>query len=52
MERPVEAGELIFRSFFFCRYVRFARNEELAQSSDELVDGDTIALITPVAGGA
>lgn len=32
-------------------YVRFARNEELANASDPVVDGDTIALIPPVAGG-
>ena len=33
-------------------HVRFARNEEFAQPSDTLEDGDTIALIPPVAGGA
>lgn len=32
-------------------YVRFARNEELAQGSDAIADGDVIALIPPVAGG-
>lgn len=32
-------------------YVRFARNEELANAPDPVVDGDTIALIPPVAGG-
>lgn len=32
-------------------YVRFARNEEFAHGSDAVVDGDTIALIPPVAGG-
>lgn len=32
-------------------YVRFARNEEFAASADALADGDTIALIPPVAGG-
>lgn len=32
-------------------YVRFARNEEFAQSADPVADGDTIALIPPVAGG-
>lgn len=32
-------------------YVRFARNEEFAQKDDALADGDTIALIPPVAGG-
>jgi molybdopterin converting factor subunit 1 len=32
-------------------YVRFARNEEFAQPSDRLAEGDTIALIPPVAGG-
>ncbi|MEO7110322.1 MAG: molybdopterin converting factor subunit 1 [Polyangiaceae bacterium] len=31
--------------------VRFARNEEFAKSSDAIFDGDTIALIPPVAGG-
>ncbi len=31
--------------------VRFARNEEFAKSSDAISDGDTIALIPPVAGG-
>jgi molybdopterin synthase sulfur carrier subunit len=31
--------------------VRFARNEEFAQSADPVADGDTIALIPPVAGG-
>ena len=33
------------------KYVRFARNEEFAQSSDAVSHGDTIALIPPVAGG-
>ena len=32
-------------------YVRFARNEEFAQPGDPIADGDTIALIPPVAGG-
>ena len=32
-------------------YVRFARNEEFAQPADSVADGDTIALIPPVAGG-
>lgn len=32
-------------------YVRFARNEEFAQPSDALANGDVIALIPPVAGG-
>ena len=32
-------------------YVRFACNEELAQMADPVADGDTIALIPPVAGG-
>ena len=32
-------------------YVRFARNEEFAQPADAIADGDTIALIPPVAGG-
>ena len=32
-------------------YVRFARNEEFAQPGDPITDGDTIALIPPVAGG-
>jgi molybdopterin converting factor subunit 1 len=31
--------------------VRFARNEEFAKNSDAISDGDTIALIPPVAGG-
>ena len=32
-------------------YVRFARNEEFAENDDPLAEGDTIALIPPVAGG-
>ena len=32
-------------------YVRFARNEELAQLGDAIAEGDVIALIPPVAGG-
>lgn len=32
-------------------YVRFARNEEFAQNDEALAEGDTIALIPPVAGG-
>ena len=32
-------------------YVRFARNEEFASNDTPLSDGDTIALIPPVAGG-
>lgn len=32
-------------------YVRFARNEEFAQLADPVSDGDTVALIPPVAGG-
>ena len=32
-------------------YVRFARNEEFAANDDALAEGDTIALIPPVAGG-
>ncbi len=32
-------------------YVRFARNEEFATNDASLADGDTIALIPPVAGG-
>lgn len=32
-------------------YVRFARNEEFARATDPVADGDTIALIPPVAGG-
>jgi len=32
-------------------YVRFARNEEFAQPTDPVAEGDTIALIPPVAGG-
>ncbi len=31
--------------------VRFARNEEFARAADALADGDTVALIPPVAGG-
>ncbi len=31
--------------------VRFARNEEFARGADALADGDTVALIPPVAGG-
>ena len=31
--------------------VRFARNEEFAKMSDAIFEGDTIALIPPVAGG-
>ncbi len=33
------------------KHVRFARNEEFATNSEALTDGDTIALIPPVAGG-
>lgn len=33
------------------RHVRFARNEEFAHLSDSVAEGDTIALIPPVAGG-
>ncbi len=33
-------------------HVRFARNEEFADARDVVTDGDTIALIPPVAGGA
>ena len=32
-------------------HVRMARNEEFARPEDRLADGDTIALIPPVAGG-
>lgn len=32
-------------------YVRFARNEEFASLAEAVADGDTIALIPPVAGG-
>jgi sulfur-carrier protein len=32
-------------------YVRFARNEEFAQLTDAIAEGDVIALIPPVAGG-
>ena len=32
-------------------YVRFARNEEFALLADPVAEGDTIALIPPVAGG-
>jgi sulfur-carrier protein len=31
--------------------VRFARNEEFASLADAVADGDTVALIPPVAGG-
>jgi molybdopterin synthase sulfur carrier subunit len=31
--------------------VRFARNEEFARGADALAEGDTVALIPPVAGG-
>ena len=31
--------------------VRFARNEQFVKSSDSISEGDTIALIPPVAGG-
>ncbi|MFO0739952.1 MAG: molybdopterin converting factor subunit 1 [Labilithrix sp.] len=41
--RPALAGRL--------GSVRFARNEEFAQSGDAVADGDVIALIPPVAGG-
>ena len=33
------------------KYVRFARNEEFAAVDTPLTEGDTIALIPPVAGG-
>ena len=33
------------------KHVRFARNEEFANDGDALMDGDTVALIPPVAGG-
>lgn len=33
-------------------HVRFARNEEFARSEDAIADGDVVALIPPVAGGA
>lgn len=33
------------------KYVRFARNEEFAHENDAIAEGDTIALIPPVAGG-
>ena len=33
------------------KYVRFARNEEFASDDTALAEGDTIALIPPVAGG-
>ena len=32
-------------------YVRFARNEEFAQPTEPIADGDVVALIPPVAGG-
>jgi len=31
--------------------VRYARNEEFAALTEPVVDGDTVALIPPVAGG-
>ena len=31
--------------------VRFARNEEFARDAEALCEGDTVALIPPVAGG-
>jgi sulfur-carrier protein len=31
--------------------VRFARNEEFAETRDAIAEGDVIALIPPVAGG-
>jgi molybdopterin synthase sulfur carrier subunit len=40
---PVLAGRLAS--------VRFARNETFAALSDPVADGDTVALIPPVAGG-
>ncbi len=33
------------------KHVRFARNEEFADDRDALSEGDTVALIPPVAGG-
>jgi molybdopterin converting factor subunit 1 len=33
-------------------HVRFARNEEFARGTDPIAEGDVIALIPPVAGGA
>ena len=41
--QPVLAGRL--------GSVRFARNEEFTTHSEVLADGDTVALIPPVAGG-
>jgi molybdopterin converting factor subunit 1 len=32
-------------------YVRFARNEVFAALNEPVVDGDTVALLPPVAGG-
>ena len=33
------------------KHVRFARNEEFASNDEALSEGDTVALIPPVAGG-
>ena len=33
------------------KHVRFARNEEFASDDEALSEGDTVALIPPVAGG-
>jgi molybdopterin converting factor subunit 1 len=33
------------------KHVRFARNEEFANDDEALSEGDTVALIPPVAGG-
>ncbi|MDF2694297.1 MAG: Molybdenum cofactor biosynthesis protein MoaD / Molybdenum cofactor biosynthesis protein MoaE [Labilithrix sp.] len=41
--RPSLAGRL--------KAVRFARNETFATNDEPLSDGDTVALIPPVAGG-
>ena len=43
VSRPELAGRLA--------PVRFARNEAFAANDEPLADGDTIALIPPVAGG-
>jgi sulfur-carrier protein len=49
-----------FRQALFQKYpalaprasaLRFARNEAFAQLSDALLEGDTLAVIPPVAGG-
>jgi molybdopterin converting factor subunit 1 len=43
LRRPALAGRM--------QSVRIARNETFARDVDEIVDGDVLALIPPVAGG-